>query len=916
MTRRFWRRIGFLLALAVLLAGSLPFLISANRFRSHLIARLESSLGRKVEIGAVRFSLLGTPALEAQYVTVAEDPHFGNEPFLRAPTLRCTFRPLSILQRRLAISSLSFGSPSINLVRNGQGEWNLSSLLGRRGRPLEDTRGSLAGVALDLDSARINFKSGPNKLVHTLDNLSAKLRYSLENHQWELQAEFSPLRTDMSLAEIGTVAFRAKGEASASHWRDWPFQFQAEWKKSRLSDIARLFFGYDAGWRGLPQISASGKGTLRRLDVQAAVQLSDLHGAELLSGPDSPVLQLQANGVLDLTAGELGLHSLEFRTERSKGILSARVAWGDGRDRPGRSAWEAQLDSDQMHLADFAAWLPGFRANVDATLKSDGVARVHLRASGSPMMLQGTISVPPSNLETSTVDLAGSSSVMKLRVGEIKARLRDGILQISPIVLRWPRWDQGELTLRGVVNFRNLHRPYRWEATSDHVPLEGVIGLEQALGIEPPRPIRLVGTTAMSLRWRGQLRGPVEGSKTEAWPEGRLLLDGIRVSAPGMRGDIQIGKGRAEFRQGEARIFLDASRFAGTNWQGRLHLYSRPRREWRFILSADRLYLAALDETFNPRDSDRFLLPPARMGPFGQFPAKPGARWLDSVRATGKLAVGSLEVGLVRTEDLRATADLSGGQMRLDHMTMRAYGGQFEGWFRADFRPAPVGPSYHMQGKFDRVLAESLWARPGLEGEGAAFSRSGSGLPAKMSVAGLPDSGSLLAGWLDGTLTLKSSGSTPSELIDTLTGSVQLNWNDGRVTHFDLRQAMEAATRPRSSRPAGHGIGFTAFRSATAHFLIAGRRLDFRSLTLTVEGTELELVGTAGFDGKLALRIYPKAAMAARAEEFREAGRRVTADDSRPAATLPLSPTRSYRLTGTLWEPKLTATTGLTQPGR
>lgn len=931
MTRRFWRRIVFLIALVILLAGSLPFLISANRFRARLIARLESSLGRKVEVGAVRFSLLGAPALEAEYVTVAEDPRFGNEPFLRAPALRCTIRPLSILQRRLELSSLSFSNPSINLVRNGQGEWNLSSLLERRGphtslvrngQPPERSAGSPAGITLDLDAARINFKSGPNKLVHTLDNLSAKLRYSPENHRWELEAEFTPQRTDMSLAEIGTIALRAKGELKASHWRDWPLQFQAEWKKSRLSDIARLFFGQDKGWRGLPQIHATGNGSLRRLDFQAAAQLSDLHAAELLSGPDTPILQLQASGSLDLAGGEFALHPLAFRTERSKGILSARTGWSEMYRRSGRPAWEVQFDSDQMDLADFAAWLPGLRANVDATMKTDAVARVHLRASGVPTTLEGTVSVPPSNLETSSFDLAGNSSLMKLRVGEVKAQFAAGSLRISPIVLRWPE-AKGELKLRGNVNFRDSYRPYRLEVTSDQVPIEGVTALEQALGIVPPRPFWLVGAAAVSLRWRGQLRGPGPPSKTEAWPEGKLLLDGIRVFAPGMRGDVEIRTGYAELRAGEMRVFLGATRFAGTNWQGRLHLYAQPKRQWHFTLSTERLNLAALDEIFNPRYSDRSFLRPARTGPFAQFLAKPGARWFDSVRATGKLSVGSLEVGVVKTEDLRATADLSGGQIRLDNLTMRAYSGQFEGWFRADFRPAPSGPSYHMQGKFDHVLAESLLVRPGSEEEAASLPRKERRSPASPAIGGarppvaqLADSGSLLAGLLDGTLTLKTSGITRRGLVDELTGSVQLNWNDGRVTHFDLRRAMEAATKPGSSREAGRALGFTAFRSATARFLIADRRFDFQPLTLAVEGEELELTGTVGFDGKLALRIYPKTDIAARAEELREVGRRPATSVSRPATTLPLSPTRIYQLMGTLWEPRLTAVSGLARPGR
>jgi hypothetical protein len=460
---------------------------------------------------------------------------------------------------------------------------------------------------------------------------------------------------------------------------------------------------------------------------------------------------------------------------------------------------------------------------------------------------------------------------------------------------------------------------------SDHVPLEGLVALEQALGIEPPRPIRLSGSAALSLRWRGQLQHPAGAAKAETWPEGKLLLDGIQVTAPGMRGEVQVDQGRAEFRQGEARIFLDAARLAKAKWQGRLHLYSRPKREWRFILSADHLDLAALDETFNPRYAGRLLFRSAQMEPFSQFLAKADARWFDSVRANGRLTAGSVEVGPVKMEDLRATVNVSGRQIRLDPVTLRAYGGQFEGWHRADFRPSQSGPSYHVQGRFDRVLAESLLARPGEEGQptggfgkpaGSRAKAAMAGRSSPQSESGLPVHGSWLAGLLDGTLTLKTAGSTRDELIENLTGSVHLNWDDGRITHFDLLRAMDVAAKPESRRMADEHLGFTAFRTATAHFLVADRRLEFRSLNLAVEGTELELTGTVGFDGKLSLWISPKSPIAARGEVLRAQGRRTTERDSSAVPALPLSPMQTFQLTGTLAEPRLTISSVASRPGR
>ena len=83
--RRRWIRILLVVFAALfVLDYGLSFSLEAGWLHRSFTARLEAAFGRPVEVSNYSFSLLEGPRLEADYVTVAEDPRFGHEYFLRA----------------------------------------------------------------------------------------------------------------------------------------------------------------------------------------------------------------------------------------------------------------------------------------------------------------------------------------------------------------------------------------------------------------------------------------------------------------------------------------------------------------------------------------------------------------------------------------------------------------------------------------------------------------------------------------------------------------------------------------------------------------------------------------------------------------------------------------------------------------
>src|SRR3984893_4776628 len=130
MHKRKWLRWIFILA-AVLFAASLGLsrALRTGAARRYLIAHLEASFGRPVEVGRFYFSLLDGARLEANSITIAEDPRFGDEYFLRADTLRAGLRWSALLSGCFELATLFFWRPSRNLGPNGQGPGTIEQWL-------------------------------------------------------------------------------------------------------------------------------------------------------------------------------------------------------------------------------------------------------------------------------------------------------------------------------------------------------------------------------------------------------------------------------------------------------------------------------------------------------------------------------------------------------------------------------------------------------------------------------------------------------------------------------------------------------------------------------------------------------------------------------------------------------------------
>ena len=264
--RKWWRLALLIVALVTVTQIAASLLVRTNGFHTYLVAHLDRAFGRSVEVRRFNILLLPSPVLDAELVSIAEEPAFGNEYFLRAEHLTARLRWSGLLRGRFEFGTLSLTRPSLVLVRNDQGEWNLErwlppakSTLGAGSRfygPRLQQTPSNRLQKIDVDDGRINFKIGDEKLPFAFLGVSGSVE-QVSSGRWRLQLEAQPWRSGVTLQSTGTLMVR--GDVAGTSARLQPAEIELHWGKVSLADLLRLSRGYDYGVRGVFALDGTAK---------------------------------------------------------------------------------------------------------------------------------------------------------------------------------------------------------------------------------------------------------------------------------------------------------------------------------------------------------------------------------------------------------------------------------------------------------------------------------------------------------------------------------------------------------------------------------------------------------------------------------------------------------------------------------
>jgi AsmA protein len=244
--------IGIVVAVLLVAAIALPFLVNVNSFRPQIESRLSEALGRPVTVGDLSLSLL-SGGVRADQLSIADDPKFSNAPFIKAKSLKVgvELMPL-IFSKQLNVTEFVIDEPEIALLRNQASVWNFSSLgNSEKKTPEKSTGASNLNVAkLKLTDGKISFGAIPAKRKPIVYD---KVDISMRN--FSLGSAF-PVTASMRLPGGGSV--KLDGTLGPINTQDvslTPLQAKLNINKLDLSQSA--FVDPGAGISGLADFDGS-----------------------------------------------------------------------------------------------------------------------------------------------------------------------------------------------------------------------------------------------------------------------------------------------------------------------------------------------------------------------------------------------------------------------------------------------------------------------------------------------------------------------------------------------------------------------------------------------------------------------------------------------------------------------------------
>lgn len=114
----------------VALGAAALLLVDVNQFREPIRAQIEKRLGRSVNIGQLGLKIFPL-SIRLNDVSIGESPKFPSPaPFLAAKEMFVRVSLAGLFNKQVNVESVRVAEPTVELIRNAEGEWNFSTLGG------------------------------------------------------------------------------------------------------------------------------------------------------------------------------------------------------------------------------------------------------------------------------------------------------------------------------------------------------------------------------------------------------------------------------------------------------------------------------------------------------------------------------------------------------------------------------------------------------------------------------------------------------------------------------------------------------------------------------------------------------------------------------------------------------------------
>lgn len=786
----------FILATFLLIAGLCLVRPGANRLRARIVSSISLAVGRPVEVAAVNLRLLPQPGFDLENFVMRDDPAFGAEPVIRAQEVTAVLRVSSLLRGRLEVARLDLSEPSLNMVRNEEGRWNLESLLQRAAETPVAPTGKAGGEArpgfpyIEASDARINFKFGHEKLPHALTNADFSLWQDSEN-TWGMRMEAQPVRTDFNLSDTGTLKISGSWQRAA-RVRDTPLKFSLQWERAQLGQLSKLVYGDDKGWRGAIVFSATLSGTPLDLNIATLASVQDFRRYDIVSG--APLLlmaQCDAHySSLDRVLSQVACHAPVADGEIAlKGNVS-------GLYHP--SAYQWSVSAHDVPVKGLVGLLRHAKGDVPKDLIAAGkingsveISRDAGRLGGGRWRGGGEATGFRLDSKSTKADL----SLERIHFAVVQtAANHSEVVEIGPLAIAMGR------PVPIAVRARLSRSGYNVQVQGD-AQVRRLLQSAETLGLPVPK-FSADGPAKVDLLIAGEWRGFAAPTIT-----GKAQLHGIHADLAEFREPLEIAGANIAISPDRTKVSNLTASLAGGTWRGSFDAPRPCNRESKctvhFNLSADKIDTSMLRKVAaGSRDRAWYrFLPSAR---------KPAQTFLTSLHANGKITAGRLVIQGLVAAHLSADATIEDGALHLSNLQAELMGSVHRGEWTVDFSKQP--PAYSGSGTFDEVDLAQL-------------------------------STLMHTDWITGTAgasyEVKAAGASVAELLESAAGTLTVEAREAALPHLMLtNEPLE-------------------FERFAGKFLLHEARLEIAEGKLQSADVTYQVVGSASLANELDLRLIP-----------------------------------------------------------
>jgi hypothetical protein len=672
----------------------------AKKIKSRIINSISLALGRPVDISSASFRLLPHPGFDLENFVVHDDPAFSAEPLLRAQDVTASLRLWSLLHGRLEIARLSLTDPSLNLVQNAAGHWNLEQLLQRAAQTSVAPTGKAkteprpAFPYIEADSGRINLKLGEEKKPYAITDADFSLWQESEN-SWGLRLEGKPVRTDFNLTNTGTIKLSGSWER-ASTLRETPLHFVLQWENGQLGQVTTLGYGNDKGWRGELSLVTQIDGSPEDLHVQANASVKDFRRYDVVVDSNLP---LAAQCSAHYNYQEQALSGISCHAPVQDGFLSMD---GSIDSLLAKRNYQLNFAAQDVPAQSLAAFLVHMQQGIPANISANGKlsAKVSLTTKANAQVWQGQGEIKEFGLATESANPV-LASIVPFSIGaQSTGKTRDRVPALLAISAE-PGIEVGpfNVSLGGSTPI-SIHG---WVSPSDYnfrvkgdAQVQRLLQFARIFTIPSPQT-SADGSATVDLALAGSW-----SNFSTARSTGTAQLRSVHAQLRGVNAPLEIASASISLSPEQVNVKKLSASIAGSTWQGTLTL-PRPCAiqetcAAHFNLHTDELTDATLDS---------LLITPSQAGRwYSLLPENQSPSFLSRLRATGQLSIGNVELYKLTGTDFLANADLEAGNLKLANLHAKLLGGKHTGNLTISFISGV--PIIHASGAFDRITLEKL----------------------------------------------------------------------------------------------------------------------------------------------------------------------------------------------------------------